>query len=105
MLMLAEPSNDAEPDMSPVRVKFLALASLVAVAALPIKEAVMAPASKLPSASLFTRVLAMLESASSRLCEKGMPHYGSPDKDPAVRLETIELAGKANVPFTSGIFL
>ena len=30
----------------------------------------------------------MLESASERLCEKGMPHYGSPDKAPAVRLET-----------------
>lgn len=47
----------------------------------------------------------MLESASTRLCEKGMPHYGSPDKDPKVRLETIELAGKANVPFTSGILI
>ncbi|MAY36839.1 MAG: 7,8-didemethyl-8-hydroxy-5-deazariboflavin synthase subunit CofG, partial [Spongiibacteraceae bacterium] len=30
----------------------------------------------------------MLESASERLSEKGMPHYGSPDKEPAVRLET-----------------
>lgn len=47
----------------------------------------------------------MLESASSRLCEKGMPHYGSPDKDPATRLETIELAGRAAVPFTSGILI
>lgn len=47
----------------------------------------------------------MLESASSRLCEKGMPHYGSPDKDPAVRLETIALAGAAAVPFTSGILI
>ncbi len=47
----------------------------------------------------------MLESASSRLCEKGMPHYGSPDKDPAVRLETIDLAGQAKVPFTSGILI
>ncbi|WP_372763728.1 radical SAM protein, partial [Litorivivens sp.] len=27
----------------------------------------------------------MLESASERLAEKGMPHYGSPDKDPAIR--------------------
>ncbi|GIT33243.1 MAG: hypothetical protein Ct9H300mP3_07740 [Gammaproteobacteria bacterium] len=24
----------------------------------------------------------MLESSSKRLCEKGGPHYGSPDKDP-----------------------
>ncbi len=47
----------------------------------------------------------MLESTSPRLCEKGMPHYGSPDKDPAVRLETIALAGQAQVPFTSGILI
>ncbi len=47
----------------------------------------------------------MLESASARLCEKGMPHYGSPDKDPARRLETLELAGQAAVPFTSGILI
>lgn len=47
----------------------------------------------------------MLESASPRLCEKGMPHYGSPDKDPARRLQTLELAGQAQVPFTSGILI
>ncbi len=47
----------------------------------------------------------MLESASERLCGKGMPHYGSPDKDPAVRLQTLELAGRARVPFTSGILI
>lgn len=47
----------------------------------------------------------MLESASERLCGKGMPHYGSPDKQPAVRLETLELAGRAAVPFTSGILI
>lgn len=47
----------------------------------------------------------MLESASARLCEKGMPHYGSPDKDPAVRLQTMALAGQARVPFTSGILI
>jgi len=47
----------------------------------------------------------MLESASDRLCEKGMPHYGSPDKMPSVRLKTIELAGEAAVPFTSGILI
>ena len=47
----------------------------------------------------------MLESASPRLCEKGMPHYGSPDKDPELRLQTIELAGQAKVPFTSGILI
>ena len=47
----------------------------------------------------------MLESASERLTEKGMPHYGSPDKHPAVRLETIRLAGELSVPFTSGILI
>lgn len=47
----------------------------------------------------------MLESASSRLCQKGMPHYGSPDKEPAIRLRTIELAGQASIPFTSGILI
>ena len=47
----------------------------------------------------------MLESASPRLCEKGMPHYGSPDKNPEVRLRTMELAGQASVPFTSGILI
>ena len=47
----------------------------------------------------------MLESASDRLLEKGMPHYGSPDKVPAKRLETIRLAGEARVPFTSGLLI
>ena len=47
----------------------------------------------------------MLESASDRLLENGMPHYGSPDKVPALRLETLRLAGEARVPFTSGILI
>ena len=47
----------------------------------------------------------MLESAATRLTEKGMPHYGSPDKVPATRLETIALAGKNQVPFTTGILI
>jgi FO synthase len=47
----------------------------------------------------------MLESASPRLGERGGPHFGSPDKDPAVRLETIAAAGEAAVPFTSGILI
>lgn len=47
----------------------------------------------------------MLESSATRLCAKGMPHYGSPDKEPERRLETIRLAGVANVPFTSGILV
>ena len=47
----------------------------------------------------------MLESASERLTEKGMPHYGSPDKIPAVRLQTLADAGAAKVPFTTGILI
>ena len=47
----------------------------------------------------------MLESASDRLTEKGMPHYGSPDKIPAVRLQTLRNAGQARVPFTTGILI
>mgnify|MGYP001462103133 FL=1 len=47
----------------------------------------------------------MLESDSDRLTEKGMPHYGSPDKIPAKRIETLENAGRAKVPFTSGILI
>jgi FO synthase len=47
----------------------------------------------------------MLETAAERLAEKGGPHYGSPDKKPAVRLATIEAAGLARVPFTSGILI
>ncbi|MDE0064296.1 MAG: 5-amino-6-(D-ribitylamino)uracil--L-tyrosine 4-hydroxyphenyl transferase CofH, partial [Gammaproteobacteria bacterium] len=47
----------------------------------------------------------MLESTSERLCRKGMPHYGSPDKVPAVRLQTLADAGKARIPFTTGILI
>ncbi len=47
----------------------------------------------------------MLESASARLCDPGGVHYGSPDKLPAVRLETIRLAGELAVPFTTGILI
>ena len=47
----------------------------------------------------------MLESASARLGQKGGCHYGSPDKDPTVRLATIEAAGQAGIPLTSGILI
>src|SRR5205823_8753768 len=47
----------------------------------------------------------MLESAAERLRHRGGPHFGSPDKDPALRLETIRTAGEAAVPFTSGILI
>jgi len=47
----------------------------------------------------------MLESASDRLCARGGPHFGSPDKVPAVRLASIAAAGDAAVPFTSGLLI
>lgn len=47
----------------------------------------------------------MLETASERLCERGMPHYGSPDKHPSARLATLRNAGECRVPVTSGILI
>ena len=47
----------------------------------------------------------MLENISPRLMEPGMPHHNCPDKDPAVRMRTIEAAGAARVPFTTGVLV
>jgi FO synthase len=47
----------------------------------------------------------MLETSSDRLSERGGPHFGSPDKVPAVRLRTIEDAGRLAIPFTTGILV
>ena len=47
----------------------------------------------------------MLENVSPRLYERGGPHFGSPDKDPAVRLQTIADAGELHIPFTTGILI
>jgi FO synthase len=47
----------------------------------------------------------MLESASERLCARGGPHFGSPDKTPALRLASIAAAGEAAIPFTSGLLI
>jgi FO synthase len=47
----------------------------------------------------------MLETSAARLSEKGRPHFASPDKVPAVRLRTIEDAGRLAVPFTTGILI
>jgi FO synthase len=47
----------------------------------------------------------MLETSSARLMEPGGAHHGSPDKAPAVRLRTIEDAGRLSVPFTTGILV
>jgi FO synthase len=48
----------------------------------------------------------MLETTSDRLfSERGGPHFGSPDKDPAVRLRVLQDAGRSSVPFTTGILI
>jgi FO synthase len=47
----------------------------------------------------------MLENASARLSQRGGPHFGSPDKEPAVRVATIRAAGEQSVPFTTGILV
>jgi FO synthase len=47
----------------------------------------------------------MLETISDRLSGRGGPHFGSPDKRPAARLETLRLAGELRIPFTTGILI
>jgi FO synthase len=48
----------------------------------------------------------MLETTATRLwSERGGPHYGSPDKEPAVRLRSLTDAGRVGVPFTTGILI
>jgi FO synthase len=48
----------------------------------------------------------MLETTAERLwSEKGGPHFGSPDKEPAVRLRVLTDAGRVNIPFTTGILI
>ncbi|MDN4162422.1 bifunctional FO biosynthesis protein CofGH [Nocardioides abyssi] len=48
----------------------------------------------------------MLETTSTRLHEtRGLAHFGSPDKDPAVRLRVLEDAGRLSIPFTTGLLV
>src|SRR6266536_3216483 len=48
----------------------------------------------------------MLETTAERLfTERGLAHFGSPDKDPAVRVRVLEDAGRSGVPFTTGILI
>jgi len=48
----------------------------------------------------------MLETTSRRLFEtRGLAHYGSPDKDPDVRLRTLTDAGRLSIPFTTGLLV
>jgi 7,8-didemethyl-8-hydroxy-5-deazariboflavin synthase CofG subunit len=47
----------------------------------------------------------MLENLSDRLMRPGNAHDNAPDKKPALRLRTIEEAGKLHIPFTTGILI
>ena len=47
----------------------------------------------------------MLETTAERLAARGGPHWASPDKLPARRIETIALAGELRIPFTSGVLI
>jgi 7,8-didemethyl-8-hydroxy-5-deazariboflavin synthase CofG subunit len=47
----------------------------------------------------------MLENVSPRLMRDGLPHANAPDKVPALRLRTIEEAGKLCIAFTTGILI
>ena len=47
----------------------------------------------------------MIETLAARLGEPGGPHHGAPDKTPERRLATLEAAGRARVPFTTGILV
>ena len=47
----------------------------------------------------------MLETTAERLAGRGGPHWASPDKLPARRLETMRIAGELAIPFTSGILV
>jgi len=47
----------------------------------------------------------MIETLAARLGEPGGPHHGAPDKTPERRLATLEAAGRARVPFTTGILI
>jgi len=47
----------------------------------------------------------MLENISLRMMRDGLPHANAPDKVPALRLRTIEEAGKLSIAFTTGILI
>jgi FO synthase len=47
----------------------------------------------------------MLETTAARLGERGGPHWAAPDKDPALRLETLRHAGELRIPFTTGLLV
>ncbi|HEY2226080.1 MAG TPA: 7,8-didemethyl-8-hydroxy-5-deazariboflavin synthase CofG [Actinomycetospora sp.] len=66
---------------------------------------VMSPAELASLRSVAPSMGMMLESTSTLLIEPGGAHFGSPDKDPEVRLRVLADAGRARIPFTSGILV
>ncbi|MCD2192428.1 7,8-didemethyl-8-hydroxy-5-deazariboflavin synthase CofG [Actinomycetospora endophytica] len=66
---------------------------------------VMSPAELASLRSVAPSMGMMLESTSTLLVEPGGAHFGSPDKDPAVRLQVLADAGRARIPFTSGVLV
>jgi FO synthase len=47
----------------------------------------------------------MLECSSARLLRPGQAHWKAPDKVPALRLQTMETAGRLRMAFTTGILI
>ena len=47
----------------------------------------------------------MLENASERLTEVGMPHHGAPSKYPKSRLDSLQNAGELGIPMTTGLLV
>jgi FO synthase len=47
----------------------------------------------------------MLETSAARLSSRGGPHFGSPDKAPAIRLRTLDDAGRLRTPMTTGLLI
>ena len=66
---------------------------------------VMTAADLVPLRKVSVSMGLMLESASERLCQRGGAHFGSPDKQPAVRLATLAAAGELAIPVTTGLLI
>ncbi|MDH2907793.1 MAG: 7,8-didemethyl-8-hydroxy-5-deazariboflavin synthase CofG [Candidatus Nitrosotalea sp.] len=47
----------------------------------------------------------MLENASDRLSENGMPHQFAPSKNPKARIKVLQNAGELKIPMTTGLLI
>lgn len=47
----------------------------------------------------------MLENASERLSENGMPHQFAPSKNPKARIKVLQNAGELKIPMTTGLLI